>query len=160
MARSGGSKHSTRKLPPEQRAKQRPAGVPASVPAPASSDAPEPPAELGEHGREAWLLLWNLGVPSGAYSDKADAFVLLRYGSLVDRREDLLAIVAAEGLTTEGSQGQVIQHPAARMLSQVEADMLKLEDRLGLNPVARFSLQGLALGVEEQQSKLAEFLKG
>ena len=51
-------------------------------------------------------------------------------------------------------------NPAARLLRETEAEMLRLEDKLGLSPVARFSLEELALGVEEQKSALEECLDG
>lgn len=157
--RPGGSSHSTRKVAPDK--KQDPRVPSRTEPgAPAEFTEPDPPASLGESGRAAWSILWALGGPTGVYSVRADAFVIERYASLVDRRTELERTLKAEGWIAAGSQGQEIIHPAARLLQQAEADMLKLEDRLGLNPTARFSLEGLALGVEETKSKLESFLGG
>lgn len=134
--------------------------APAAPQAPAEFVEPNPPPHLDEPGLATWTTLWELGGPTGVYSTRADAFIIGRYAALVDRRTELERTLRSEGWVTSGSQGQEIIHPAARLLQQAEADMLKLEDRLGLNPVARFSLEGLALGVEETKSKLESFLAG
>ena len=158
MSRPGGSGHSTRKRSPEDRVKPAPPAVTNDPTAPAEFDEPDPPAHLDEVGREMWAALWALGGPTGVDSPRADGPVIDRYCTLTQVRLELLETLTREGWTAEGSKGQLIQHPAARILRDIEADMLRLENLLGLNPVARFSLQGLALGIEEQQSKLEEFL--
>ncbi len=56
-----------------------------------------------------------------------------------------------------GSTGQVVVHPAARMVSDLEGRLATLEDRLGLNPEARLRLGITAV---EHRSKLDAFLEG
>ena len=147
------------KKPPERRQNKATAVQPTPV-APAKFEAPPVPDHLGRVGAETWAALWELGGPSGVYSPKADVYVIDRYASLVERRAELVDVLSGEGYTTYGSMGQLAVHPAAKVLREVEADMFKLEEKLGLNPTARFSLEGLALGVEETKSKLESFLSG
>ncbi len=60
-----------------------------------------------------------------------DAYVIERYCSLHERRHRLLVLVEARGVLTTGSTGQVVVHPAARMVSDLEGRLATLEDRLG-----------------------------
>ena len=144
---------------PEDRANKHSTKVVAEPPPRSVSEAPPAPEHLTEAGRAAWAQLWDLGA-AGAYAPAADAFIIDRYATQVQRRQELLAVIKAEGYLTEGSQGQQVMHPAARLLREVEADMRKDEKELGLTPVARFTLQGLVLGVEQSKSKLEAFLEG
>ena len=148
----------SRKKAPEDREGRTTKVVPAPPPR-SLSEAPPAPAHLGEVGRAAWSALWDLG-SAGAYAPAADAFIIDRYATQVQRRAELLEVIKREGYLAEGSQGQQVLHPAARMLRDVESDMRRDEKELGLTPVARFTLQGLVLGVEQSKSKLEAFLEG
>lgn len=148
----------SRKKHPDDRAGRTTTVVPEPPPR-SVSEAPPAPDHLTEVGRAAWVALWELGA-AGAYAPAADAFIIDRYATAVQRRADLLRVIQSEGYLTEGSQGQQVLHPAARLLRDVEADMRKDEKELGLTPVARFTLQGLVLGVEQSKSKLEQFLEG
>ena len=113
---------------------------------------PDPPSELGPVGVECWTNVWTLG--SGVYQP-TDAYVIGRYAAMVQRRHHLLVLVEAEGWLTTGSTGQVVVHPAAKMVSDLEGRLATLEDRLGLNPEARLRLGITAV---EHQSRLDAFL--
>ena len=56
-----------------------------------------------------------------------------------------------------GSQGQDVVHPTARLIGDVEGQLLALEDRLGLNPEARL---WLGISAVEHKTKLDAFLEG
>lgn len=116
---------------------------------------PEPPDHLREVGRSYWSFVWRAG--GHAYNASTDTPTVERYCSLQDRRASLLATLDAEGFTTVGSQGQVVAHPAARLLSDVETKLMALEDRLGLSPEARLRL---GLAASNVRSALDAFLEG
>ena len=81
-----------------------------------------------------WVNMWLVG--EGTYTE-TDAFIIERYISLQLRRSRLLAVMEHEGMMSVGSQGQPIAHPAVRMVSDIEAKLPGLEDKLGLTPDAR-----------------------
>ena len=113
---------------------------------------PDAPATLGPIGASCWTNVWTLG--AGVYQP-TDVNVIERYCSLHERRHRLLVLVEAEGWLTTGSTGQVVVHPAARMVNDLEGRLATLEDRLGLNPEARLRLGITAV---EQQTRLSAFL--
>ena len=116
---------------------------------------PEPPASVTDAA--LWNNIWELGGPSGVYHPVADYGVIARYIEFQQRRTDLSARLASEGWTEVGSQGQTVQHPAARMLSDVEAKLVPLEDRLGLSPQARHTVQ---VGHVQAKNALEKWLEG
>lgn len=99
---------------------------------------PAPPDDLGPVGVEVWNAVWSAG--GSAYVEATDRWPIHRYAQFQERRVALLKIVEDEGWTAEGSKGQIIQHPAARVLNDVEGKLVPLEDRLGLSPEARLRL--------------------
>lgn len=115
---------------------------------------PPVPAHLERVGTEVWHAVWAAG--GEAYSPRTDAYVIERYATLHDRRETLMKMLTADGLTSVGSQGQTVLHPAARLLGEVEKNMTSLEDKLGLNPESRLRL---GISAIEKESKLDAFLK-
>lgn len=134
------------------RGPQKPLEAP--LPARLGSAPPPAPEHLGELGAAVWEALWDQG--RDVYRP-TDSFILDRYCSLQERRAELLAIIAREGWMTVGSQGQQVPHPAARLLESFEKEMVRLEDRLFLNPDARIRM---GVFVEEKRSKLDAFLEG
>ncbi len=113
---------------------------------------PDPPSSLGPIGASCWTDIWTLG--SGVYQP-TDVNVIERYCALHERRHRLLVIVESDGWLAQGSTGQVVVHPAAKMVSDIEGRLATLEDRLGLNPEARLRLGITAV---EQQTRLSAFL--
>lgn len=115
--------------------------------------APPAPETLSPRATEVWEEVWDAG--RDAYNVRTDGNVIARYAEMTDRRESLLRVVASEGWTTVGSSGQIVAHPAARLIAEVDSKLQALEDRLGLNPEARIRL---GIATVEQKSRLQEFL--
>ena len=113
---------------------------------------PDPPSGLGPFGVSLWADVWTMG--AGVYQP-TDLQVIARYCSLSERRHTLLGLVEADGWLTTGSTGQMVVHPAARMVADIEGRLTTLEDRLGLNPEARMRL---GLTGAELKTKLDAFL--
>ncbi len=113
---------------------------------------PDPPANLGGIGQDLWSILWDLG--AGVYQ-MTDQWAIETFCSLWERRQQLLAVVAAEGMMTVGSTGQPVVHPAIRMVDVIEGRLPNLEASLGLTPESRLRLGITAV---ESQSKLDKYL--
>jgi P27 family predicted phage terminase small subunit len=121
--------------------------------APVVSSAPPPPAHFDREAVELWDILWTIGV--GVYA-QAHVPTIQRYVELQQRRREFLAVIEAEGWLVTGSQGQPVLHPIARQLSDVEAKLTSLEDRLGLSPEASLRL---GIATAEVKSRLDAFLE-
>ena len=116
-------------------------------------EAPDPPKTLDAYGNRLWYELWHAG--RNAYQPGTDYLILERYCQLQSRRRYLLTIVEEEGWLAVGSTGQPTSHPAAKLIDSIESKLVALEDRLGLNPSARYSL---GISSVEHTNKLAAFL--
>jgi P27 family predicted phage terminase small subunit len=114
---------------------------------------PDPPNELNAYGTNLWHLIWEAG--SSAYNDKTDFMAISRYCSLSQRRRQLLKVLEEEGMITTGSTGQLVSHPAAKLLDQIEGRLSPLEDRLGLNLESRLRL---GISAAQHETKLTAFL--
>lgn len=114
---------------------------------------PAPPTTLSTRAIEVWESVWDAG--REAYNVRTDGQVIARYSEMTARRELLLKTLDAEGWTTVGSSGQIVAHPAARLIADVDSKLQSLEDRLGLNPESRIRL---GIATVEQKSRLQEFL--
>ena len=121
--------------------------------APLSQTSPLPPENLTPYGLGLWRLVWDYG--SKVYQP-ADSILILRYVDLQERRARLLKDLERDGYFSVGSQGQLVQHPACRILSDVESKLVPLEDRLGLSPESRARL---GIATVEAETKLSQFLK-
>ena len=115
---------------------------------------PDPPGTRGPYGANLWRQLWESG--RGVYAP-TDSYILERYCNLSDRRRLLLAVLEDEGFLGVGSQGQVVAHPAARLVTVVESRLGPIEDRLGLSPESRMALGLTAIA---HQDRLTTFLEG
>ena len=113
---------------------------------------PDPPTNLGEIGQGLWSTLWGLG--AGLYM-MSDQWTVGRWCSLMERRELLLALVAAEGMMTVGSTGQPVVHPAMKMVDAIEGRLPGLEAVLALTPESRARL---GLAAIETANRLDSFL--
>ena len=123
--------------------------------APVRSDDNVPPApdHLGPEGVAVWESVWIAG--GSFYEPSTDSPTIERYASMQERRIAYMTAISKEGHVTVGSQGQMVLHPLARMLSELEGKLTSLEDRLGLSPQARLNL---GLSVVKVQSDLDKFL--
>ena len=117
------------------------------------AEPPDPPDTLGSHGAALWTEIWRAG--AGVYQPSTDRWTIARYCEIAERRRHLLDLVQADGFQAIGSTGQIVMHPAARMVMDLERMMSSHEDRLGLNPEARARL-GITL--VESQSRLDRFI--
>ena len=116
-------------------------------------EAPPAPAVLSEVAASVWLAVWNAG--REAYNLKTDSYAIERYSEMQARRAKLLGELDEEGWTTTGSTGNLVAHPAAKLLDSVDGKLLALEDRLGLSPESRLRL---GIATVEKESKLRDFL--
>ena len=144
-----------RSKPPEQRTGHAKRANTLAVPV--RNDAwvtPDMPASLTNADR--WVAVWDLGGPSGAYNPVADFGIVARYCSMLERSEMLLEQLEREGWTTEGASGQVVVHPVAKLLSDVEAKIGPVESALGLSPQARNTI---TIGTAAARSVLDSWLE-
>lgn len=129
-----------------------------------SENLPERPVELPpdldrlsgvmrSRAEQMWTDMWLVG--EGTYTE-TDAFLIERYISLQLRRSRLLAVLEHEGMMSVGSQGQPIAHPAVRIVSDIEAKLPGLEDRLGLTPDAR---RRLGMGDADGRSSFDQLIE-
>lgn len=116
---------------------------------------PTPPVGLCAEAKEVWTAVWLAG--RTAYHPLTDSLVIERYAEMQARRRGFLRTLATEGFTSVGSQGNLVPHPVARMLTDVDAKLVGLEDRLGLSPESRIRL---GISSIEKESKLKQFLQG
>ncbi|MFF2039386.1 phage terminase small subunit P27 family [Kitasatospora sp. NPDC058170] len=128
----------TRAKSPEQRTGHPSAAQSEAAPVVYEGRAPRVPAHLGKTGKEAWRTVWSAG--QGAYSPETDRYVILRYCELHDRRAELLAVVAADGLMSEGYNGQPVAHPMLRYVESTEKELRAIETVIGFTPEARMRL--------------------
>lgn len=128
------------------------------LPAPRAADPhgnlPAAPDSLGDTGASVWRQALALG---DRWIAATDLRLLTRYCEALDEREELQALVAANGLLTTGSQGQDVIHPAYKALKDLDKDLTKYEGLLGFTPADR-----TRIGVAEvrEVSALEAFLGG
>jgi P27 family predicted phage terminase small subunit len=134
VAKSGGDRQGHRARPTGA------AVIPLSVDADKPQPVPRAPAGLSKALAEAWRDYWRSDVAVVERKEQVPA--IRRLFVLRQRFEDA---IAAAGLTTEGSQGQVVRDPVGEHALALAAQVLKLEVELGLTPMARARL-GLVVG--------------
>ncbi len=93
---------------------------------------PSPPEALGATGLIVWDLLWA----HAKALRPVDAFVVARYCALHDRAIEIRRAIDGEGWSFDNVQGNTVMHPLARFLLDIEKELSRLEDRLGLNPAS------------------------
>lgn len=115
---------------------------------------PAAPKGMLKRTRDQWVTFWESDlVRVTALPDLAPITRLFRYydewNRLHDEHEARLRAGGAEAVVTYGSQGQQVAHPLPKRLNELEGLISKLEDKLGITPMARARL-GIALGLQEQ----------
>lgn len=102
---------------------------------------PHPPADKAWSSttRKAWLAYWQSEV--AALVTKSEWPELLRYFSLLDQQEHLLAEGQKVPLTV-GSLGHLIPNPLLTRGLAMNTTLRELGDRYGRNPTARIRLLG------------------
>ncbi|WP_426568104.1 P27 family phage terminase small subunit [Streptomyces canus] len=103
------------------------------------SKPPAPPTGLLKRTRERWADYW--ASPVAKLADPiSDLPALERLFALYDDLERSNASVKKTGHMVTGSQGQAVLNPLLRHIQQTQAEVRQLEDRFGLSPRARLSL--------------------
>lgn len=105
---------------------------------------PPPPAGLLKPTRDRWDRFWSSRV--AAIVDRtSDMAALERLFLLYDDADRYRKSILANPMVT-GSQGQMVRNPFVKDLKDTNTEIRALEDRFGLSPRARASLN-LTLGV-------------
>lgn len=104
---------------------------------------PEPPENLLPEVLDAWHAYWRSDL-SGLVVDDTDLPALVRLFRLRDQQARASQSAVDDPLV-EGSQGQLVLNPSARLAGSLESPIRQLEDRFGLTPEARLRL-GVSLG--------------
>lgn len=92
-----------------------------------SLKVPPPPKGLGRRGRAFWKELQG-----ELEFDAAATQTLVEACRTLDRLEELDAVIAAEGVTSTGSMGQTVVHPAVAEARQMQAGWSRLVTALDL----------------------------
>ena len=102
---------------------------------------------------------WNraVGAMPPAFYTAADVPVLTVYCLAWVMYRNALGQVASEGMTSVGSTGQKVAHPAIAIASKQAEILMRAADRLGMSPVARTRLE---IPDAQQQSKFAGLAGG
>lgn len=110
--------------------------------------APEAPDYLLPVTRERWDTYWTSPVAK-LVDAVSDLPALERLFWLYDDLERSRQAVREQGHMIEGSKGQTVMNPLLRHMQSQAAETRQLEDRFGLSPRARLSLN-LTLGQAAQ----------
>jgi|TARA_R100000231_G_scaffold60972_1_gene49727 P27 family predicted phage terminase small subunit len=118
---------------------------------------PKAPTGLLKKSKERWQVFWESPV-SKMVDMNSDMPALERLFFLYDER-----LRASRGFRrqrmVEGSQGQLVVNPLAKLFKDFDAEIRQLEDRFGLTPMARMRLGftfGEAAGSLTNLNKLLE----
>lgn len=126
----------------------------------AAPGMPPPPSGLLKLTRERWAAFWASPVAKLA-DPVSDLPALERLFRLYDDLERSHATVRREGHMVRGSQGQAVMNPLLRHMQAVQAEVRQLEDRFGLSPRARLSLNvTLGEAAKSLADLNAEFMTG
>lgn len=107
-------------------------------------EPPAPPAGMLKVTRARWVDYWASPVAKLA-DPVSDLPALERLFRLYDDLERSNAAVKKSGHMVPGSQGQAVLNPLLRHIQATQAEVRQMEDRFGLSPRARLSLN-LTLG--------------
>lgn len=133
---------------PDLRQGHRP-GIPqlvAVAPSKPSMLVPQPPAGLLKSTQDKWVVFWRSDLAGAIVS--TDHLALERYFQTVDECARVARVFRKTRLIV-GSQGQPVLSPLGRYLATLSTELLALEDRFGLSPIARSRL-----GLVAAQAKL------
>jgi P27 family predicted phage terminase small subunit len=104
---------------------------------------PAPPPGLLKASKDRWESYWRSAV-SSAVDLQADWGVLERWIRSVDEWHRAYRDFR-KARTTEGSTGQLVLSPLAKLIRQLEGEIVRAEHELGLTPMSRLKL-GLTAG--------------
>jgi len=104
---------------------------------------PDPPPSLSVTWVEHWRTFWTSDL--AALVTDVDRPAVVRLFEYYQERADCQDAYRVEGMTSEGSTGQIRIHPLADRVIKLEPVICKLEADLGLTPKSRMAL-GIAVG--------------
>ncbi|WP_068483469.1 hypothetical protein [Pseudoclavibacter helvolus] len=108
---------------------------------------PEPPGVLRDRGSELWRNLH-----ATLEFDLHETVVLIEACRTLDRIDGLQTVLDRDGLTTTGSTGQTIVHPAVAEQRQQQASLARLVSQLNLGS----AIEGGAAAMSRQISEAAK----
>ncbi len=109
---------------------------------------PKPPIGLLDKSRKRWRSYWESHV-ARVVDPTVDLHRVERWIQYVDEWDRMVPILRKSRLV-KGSAGQLVMNPLAGYLKQLEDNIARAEETLGLTPRAR-----LQLGIEMAQAKKA-----
>lgn len=101
--------------------------------------------------REGWDAFWESDVAAAVGPE--DLGALRRLFNLRDDHERLSRSARKQPFIT-GSQGQLVENPAAKRADRIMGEITRLEDKFGLNPAARMRLAVSTADVQRTVSDL------
>ena len=114
-----------------------------------ASQVPPAPSGLLPEIEEAWGVFWADPL-ARTIRQAADMMSLKRLFWLYDRHERIARSTRRRSLV-KGSKGQPVANPLLRLLTPLQTQILALEDRFGLSPIARLHL-GVTIGDDEDRT--------
>lgn len=99
----------------------------------------EPPADLPEAGKKLWLRDVQRLIDVGIV-DRVDIGALEALCTFYARAKQAGRVIKSEGMFTQGSVGQLREHPAVRIERDSWRSFLTLAEQYALTPVARTRL--------------------
>lgn len=109
------------------------------TPGMAAPAVPAVPTGMLKATRDRWAAYWASPVAKLADS-VSDLPALERLFRLYDDLDRSMAAIRRDGHMVRGSQGQAVLNPLLRHTQATQAEIRQLEDRFGLSPRARLSL--------------------
>lgn len=140
---------------PDHRRQRRNSRPAVDVQSGGRGSVPEPKDAWLECTKEKWDRYWSSDVAM-AIEQESDSAGVERLFDLYDERERAAAGYRAKRLV-EGSQGQPVLNPLARMINKFDSEIRQLEDRFGMNPKARLQL---GIQMTEAQKGLNSLMDG
>lgn len=109
---------------------------------------PDPPKGLSAARKREWQTVWSSEL-GASWNQDSDLIAVTRLFTLYDRLTKYEREAEKDGLVQKGSTGQKSLHPLMKAADALRSQVLALEDRMGLSPMARLKL-GIALGDAQQ----------
>mgnify|MGYP001949653882 CR=1 FL=1 len=109
-------------------------------------EVPDMPDWLASDDRasDVWADVW---ADIKNISARSDRFLVARYVHMLLEFESIVVDLGGTRTTT-GSTGSLIVHPDRKLLSELQANLLRYEDKIGLSPEAR-----ARLGIAQEDSR-------
>lgn len=105
---------------------------------------PKPPVYLTKDQKTEWRRL--VASQAEGFFNAGHTELILSYVSATLLLKEANRLIEAEGYLSEGSQGQIIQHPAVRMQAEAIKLLNTLSARLAIDPASQKAATGSANG--------------